>query len=58
MSSCLRRLRREALPSRHRESGGLNGAPRRSSTLVLAATVGLGALVLAAWALIALFAGA
>lgn len=58
MSSCLRQLRREALPSRHPESGGPNGTPRRSSTLVLAATAGLGALVLVAWALTALFAGA
>lgn len=58
MSSCLRQLRREAQPSRHPESGGLSGPPRRSSTLVLAATAGLGVLVLVAWALIALFAGA
>ncbi|WP_157733239.1 hypothetical protein [Bosea sp. AS-1] len=58
MSSCLRQLRRESLPSRRPESGGPGGARQRSSTLVLAVTAGLVAFVLVAWALAALFAGA
>ena len=48
MSSCLRQLRRESLPSRRPESGGPGGARQRSSTLVLAVTAGLVAFVLVA----------
>ncbi len=58
MSSCLRRLRRDALPA-HRSGGGPTGeACPRSSTLILAATVGLALFVLAVRSLAALFAGA
>ncbi len=58
MPSCLRQLRRDALPP-HRSGGGEAGeASPRSSTLILAATIGVALFVLAIRTLAALFAGA
>ncbi|WP_156115988.1 hypothetical protein [Bosea sp. UNC402CLCol] len=58
MSSCLRNLRRDALPPHRADGAGAGKAGPRPSTLILAVTAGLALFVLVARALAALLAGA
>ncbi|MCU4181095.1 hypothetical protein [Bosea sp. BH3] len=58
MASCLRQLRREAIPRDAASSRGPGGTPPRPATLILCMTLGLCLVLLIVRALAALFGAA